>query len=80
VTDGCRESPDSSKRTSCEQGSSWSLAEGSHRGFYHPDAPGVSVILAGQLGDDARPYQERDVRAAISAVNDRQTSSESDRR
>jgi hypothetical protein len=31
----------------------------------HPDAPGLSVTLAGQDGDDAKRYQEREVRAAI---------------
>ena len=36
---------------------------GSHRKFRHPD--GGLVVLSGQPGDDARPYQEDEVRQAI---------------
>lgn len=36
---------------------------GSHRNFEHPR--GGRVTLSGQPGDDARPYQEREVRRAI---------------
>ena len=42
--------------------------KGSHGWYKHP-APGVSpVSLAGKLGDDAKPYQEKDVRDALEAV------------
>ncbi|WP_437228099.1 type II toxin-antitoxin system HicA family toxin [Planctomicrobium sp. SH661] len=37
--------------------------KGSHRNFEH--ASGRRVTLAGSLGDDAKPYQEREVRQAI---------------
>jgi predicted RNA binding protein YcfA (HicA-like mRNA interferase family) len=37
--------------------------KGSHRNFVHPLIP-ESVVIAGQLGDDAKPYQEKDVREA----------------
>jgi predicted RNA binding protein YcfA (HicA-like mRNA interferase family) len=37
--------------------------KGSHRNFTHTS--GVRITLAGQLGDDARNYQERDVVLAI---------------
>jgi predicted RNA binding protein YcfA (HicA-like mRNA interferase family) len=40
--------------------------KGSHRKFRHPRLPG-SVILSGHDGDDARPYQEKQVRNAIQA-------------
>jgi predicted RNA binding protein YcfA (HicA-like mRNA interferase family) len=40
--------------------------KGSHRNFAHPK--GVRVTLSGNPGDDARPYQERDVRRALEAV------------
>lgn len=33
---------------------------GSHRNFEHPK--GMRVTLSGQPGDDAKPYQEREVR------------------
>lgn len=34
-----------------------------HRNFEHPK--GVRVTLSGQTGDDAKHYQEREVRRAI---------------
>ena len=42
--------------------------KGSHRNFSH--AKGVRVTLSGSPGDDAKPYQERDVRRALDAVNE----------
>ena len=41
--------------------------KGSHRKFIHEKYPGA-VTLSGQDGDDARPYQERQVRQAIEEV------------
>lgn len=38
--------------------------KGSHRKFRHPKFPG-SMILSGQSGDDAKHYQEKQVRNAI---------------
>jgi predicted RNA binding protein YcfA (HicA-like mRNA interferase family) len=38
--------------------------KGSHRNFVHANVD-KPVTLAGQLGDDAKQYQERAVRAAI---------------
>jgi predicted RNA binding protein YcfA (HicA-like mRNA interferase family) len=38
--------------------------KGSHRKFRHPGLSG-SVLLSGQSGDDAKPYQERQIRNAI---------------
>jgi predicted RNA binding protein YcfA (HicA-like mRNA interferase family) len=37
--------------------------KGSHRNFEHPK--GLRVTVSGQLGDDAKPYQEREVRRVI---------------
>ncbi len=37
--------------------------KGSHRNFEH--STGARVTISGQQGDDARPYQEREVRDAI---------------
>jgi predicted RNA binding protein YcfA (HicA-like mRNA interferase family) len=42
--------------------------KGSHRNFTH--AKGVRVTLSGNLGDDAKRYQERDVRRALDAVKE----------
>lgn len=33
--------------------------KGSHRNFEHPK--GIRITISGQLGDDAKPYQEREV-------------------
>jgi len=38
--------------------------KGSQRKFRHPKFPG-SVILSGQSGDDAKHYQQKQVRNAI---------------
>ena len=40
--------------------------KGSHRNFIHPT--GLRVLISGGPGDDARPYQERDVRRALEVV------------
>ena len=40
--------------------------KGSHRNFTHPK--GVRVTISGSAGDDAKHYQERDVRRALDAV------------
>ncbi|MBT9560672.1 MAG: type II toxin-antitoxin system HicA family toxin [Myxococcales bacterium] len=41
--------------------------KGSHRKFVHATRVGA-VILSGQPGDDAKPYQEKQIRAAIAEV------------
>jgi predicted RNA binding protein YcfA (HicA-like mRNA interferase family) len=40
--------------------------KGSHRNFTH--AKGVRVTLSGKPGDDAKHYQERDVKRALEAA------------
>ncbi|HEX7860589.1 MAG TPA: type II toxin-antitoxin system HicA family toxin [Verrucomicrobiae bacterium] len=40
--------------------------KGSHRNFTHPRGP--RLTLSGGLGDDAKHYQERDVKRALEAV------------
>ena len=37
--------------------------KGSHRNFEHPQ--GMRVTVSGQLGDDVKPYQEREVQRVI---------------
>ena len=41
--------------------------KGSHRKYSHKNYPGA-VTLSGQSGDDAKAYQERQVRDAIEDV------------
>lgn len=41
--------------------------KGSHRKFAHDNYPGA-VTLSGKAGDDAKPYQERQIRQAINKV------------
>jgi len=43
--------------------------KGSHRNFLHPE--GIGVTLSGKPGGDAKPYQERQVRAAIEEAGKR---------
>lgn len=40
--------------------------KGSHRNFTHPK--GLRVTISGGASDDAKHYQERDVRRALDAV------------
>lgn len=40
---------------------------GSHRNFEHPN--GGRVTISGQLGDDVKRYQEREVRQVIDEAN-----------
>jgi len=42
--------------------------KGSHRNFTHPK--GLRVTVSGHAGDDAKHYQERDVRRALAAVKE----------
>ena len=37
--------------------------KGDHRNYEHPN--GIRITVSGQLGDDAKPYQEKAVRRAI---------------
>jgi predicted RNA binding protein YcfA (HicA-like mRNA interferase family) len=37
--------------------------KGSHRNYEHPS--GVRITISGQLGNDAKAYQEREVQRAI---------------
>jgi predicted RNA binding protein YcfA (HicA-like mRNA interferase family) len=40
--------------------------QGSHSVWKHPAYPEIpAVILAGKLGDDAKPYQEQEVRDVL---------------
>ncbi len=40
--------------------------KGSHRNFEHPR--GVRTTMSGKLGDDAKPYQEREVKKVIEEI------------
>ena len=42
--------------------------KGSHRNFSHPN--GVRITISGSLGSDAKPYQEKAVKAAIARVSE----------
>jgi predicted RNA binding protein YcfA (HicA-like mRNA interferase family) len=42
--------------------------KGSHRNFLHPN--GVRVTLSGGSSEDAKHYQERDVRRALNTVRE----------
>lgn len=38
--------------------------KGSHRNYHHPKLP-KPITISGQLGDDAKSYQEKAVKQAI---------------
>lgn len=46
----------------------WRPARGSHTVWTHELVPEESVTLAGNDGDDAQPYQERDVRRLLRLI------------
>jgi predicted RNA binding protein YcfA (HicA-like mRNA interferase family) len=41
--------------------------KGSHRKFRHPKFPGF-VLVSGDAGDDAQPYQEKQIRSALRRI------------
>jgi predicted RNA binding protein YcfA (HicA-like mRNA interferase family) len=42
--------------------------KGNHRNYKHPS--GVKITISGNLGDDAKQYQERDVANAVKEAGD----------
>jgi len=50
----------------------WRPAKGSHGLWEHPDHPDISVTLSGNDGQDAKRYQERNVRDALETLRKRQ--------
>ncbi|MBA2277471.1 MAG: type II toxin-antitoxin system HicA family toxin [Chloroflexia bacterium] len=52
--------------------------KGSHLVWIHPDQAGAQLTLSGNDGDDAKPYQERDVNVAITKVRAAREATESD--
>jgi len=42
--------------------------EGDHTKWKHRSVPGTLIELSGASGDDARPYQERDLRRALARI------------
>jgi len=45
--------------------------KGSHTTWFHPALPGMTVIIAGHDGDDAKSYDEKNVREAVAEVRRR---------
>ena len=43
--------------------------KGSHRNFVHDRHPGA-LTLSGQAGDDAKPYQEKQIRKALEVIHE----------
>lgn len=46
-------------------GCAWRPGKGSHQVWKHPLLPDDEVSLSGNDGDDAKPYQEKRVRAFL---------------
>jgi predicted RNA binding protein YcfA (HicA-like mRNA interferase family) len=53
-------------------GFSWRPGKGSHTVWEHPLLPTDSVTLSGGDGDDAKPYQEQDVRKILARLRNAQ--------
>jgi predicted RNA binding protein YcfA (HicA-like mRNA interferase family) len=51
-------------------GFTWRPGKGSHTVWTHPLLPGDAVTVSGSDGDDAQPYQERDIREALTRLRD----------
>ena len=43
---------------------------GSHQVWKHPILPGISAVIAGSDGADAKPYQETQLRRALQALRE----------
>ena len=52
----------------------WRPAKGSHGAWEHLLMPGDVMILSGNDGDDAQPYQERDLRNILARLRDARSS------
>ncbi|MCT7971452.1 type II toxin-antitoxin system HicA family toxin [Laspinema olomoucense] len=57
------------KRLLRKAGFSSISGKGSHTKWYHPRLP-LPIILSGNNGDDAKPYQERDVNDALKIIEE----------
>ncbi len=44
--------------------------EGSHTKWKHPLIPSTIVVLSGHDGDDAKPYQEKDVKVLLKQIRE----------
>ena len=42
--------------------------KGSHRNFLH--SSGVKITISGNLGDDAKPYQEKEVKKVVKEAHE----------
>jgi predicted RNA binding protein YcfA (HicA-like mRNA interferase family) len=43
---------------------------GSHTKWEHPSVPGTLIELSGNDGDDAKPYHEKNMRAALRRIRE----------
>ncbi len=51
-----------------QAGFSWRPGKGSHTVWRHPLIPTIEVTISGNDGDDAKRYQEQEVREALDAL------------
>jgi len=56
-----------------QAGAQQTAQSGSHTKWKHPLVPGTLVELAGGDSDDAKPYQERDLKEALRRINEATT-------
>ena len=53
-------------------GAVWRSGKGSHTIWTHPLCPGAQLTLAGNDGDDAKRYQEKDVQGFLDLIQEAQ--------
>ncbi len=49
----------------------WRPGKGSHTLWLHPSLPELEVTISGKDGNDAKPYQVRDVQDALKELGER---------
>ena len=60
-------------------GFTWSPGKGSHTKWIHPLLPG-NIALSGKDGDDATPYQEKDINNALQKLEEIQKEQEEEQK
>jgi len=49
----------------------WRPGKGSHTFWAHPNLPGEEVTISGKDGEDAKPYQIKDVQNALRKLGEK---------
>jgi predicted RNA binding protein YcfA (HicA-like mRNA interferase family) len=58
------------KASLTKAGFSWRPGKGSHTVWTHPALPKLEITLSGKDGNDAKPYQVKDVQDALKQLKE----------